>query len=193
VSQPSLSVVLVVHNAEPDIFDQVTHLLEILTDLAPSFDLLILDDGSVDDTMVAACELARCYPQIHMHHNAMRYGPLAAVRTAMRKTTGEYVAVCTGRVSHEQLRELWLMRENPRFAMAEPIVDDRTDLPCRHWLDTGDCEPSTGTVRLLRRSAVRSDVGSRRIIRAEPAEARAAPKPAVQYAVRFVEGVARSE
>ena len=120
VSSNSLSIVLVAHDAEAQLTDDVTRLLEIASDLSSHVDLLIIDDGSIDETLSVARELARQYPQVHVHHNALRYGQTAALQTALRETSGEYVFFCTQLPTASQMRQLWHIRTSPRFVMAQP-------------------------------------------------------------------------
>ncbi len=120
VSNNVLSIVLVAHNAEAKLTDDVTRLLEISSDISPFFDLLIIDDGSTDETITIAGDLARQYPQVNAYHNAMRYGHAAALQTGIRETRGEYVFFCTPRPSASQMRKLWRIRTSPQFVMAQP-------------------------------------------------------------------------
>jgi glycosyltransferase involved in cell wall biosynthesis len=46
----SLSFVLPVYNAEATLAREVRHLLDLLAELSVNFELLLIDDGSVDDT-----------------------------------------------------------------------------------------------------------------------------------------------
>ena len=60
----SLSLILPVHNAELTLERDVFLLVEFLPELTPAFEILIIDDGSVDDTIILACDLATRFPQI---------------------------------------------------------------------------------------------------------------------------------
>ncbi|MFV1964260.1 MAG: glycosyltransferase family 2 protein [Pirellulaceae bacterium] len=92
-NQQSLSVVLSVHNAEKTLSQQVTHLLDVLPDLAQRFELLILDDGSTDRTEEVAHELARDYPQLRVARHNKRMGADANLQTALEETTGDVVVL----------------------------------------------------------------------------------------------------
>jgi hypothetical protein len=87
--QQTLSVVLTVHNAEKTLAAQVTRLLDVLPDVANRFELLIVDDGSTDQTEEVAHELARDFPQLTVARHAKRLGQEAAAQTARSRTTGE--------------------------------------------------------------------------------------------------------
>lgn len=90
---PSLSVVLPVHNAEATLATHVAHLLEVLPDLARKFEVLIVDDGSTDQTAESAAELARQYPQLKVVRHGARQGMSEVVRTSLTKASGELVFV----------------------------------------------------------------------------------------------------
>ena len=90
---PSLSVVLPVHNAEATLATHVAHLLDVLPDLARKFEVLIVDDGSTDHTVESADELARQYPQLKVVRHPARQGMSEVVRTSLAKASGELVYV----------------------------------------------------------------------------------------------------
>ena len=91
--QPSLSYILLVHNAQDTLDRQVARLLDVLGDLAARFELVVVDDGSTDQTAEVAVELARRYPQIRLEGYGRPRGPEAAVRTGVIRATGDIVLV----------------------------------------------------------------------------------------------------
>ena len=56
--KPSLSLILPVYNAEGRLRLWINQWLEILAELTPSFEVFIVDDGSIDDTLSVARELS---------------------------------------------------------------------------------------------------------------------------------------
>jgi hypothetical protein len=147
----SLSIVFLAHNCELTLTADILDLLDIVSDLSDFVEVLIIDDGSIDETRSVAQDLARRFPQVYTYHNAMRYGVAAALQTAMRETTGDYVFFCTEIPSFSQLRRLWSLRKSPRFVMGQPSEDQ-----------------AGGTLRLIHRPSVvsqayiRSDAAERR-------------------------------
>jgi len=118
-SQQSLSVVLSVHNAEKRLAPLVSKMLDMLSDMAHRFELLILDDGSTDQTEEVAHELARDYPQMRVAHHAERRGTDASLRTALEQTTGD-VVILQDEDSADGLRRAWeLHGESDRAPAAE--------------------------------------------------------------------------
>lgn len=118
----SLSVVLPVHNAESTLARQVAQLLEILPDLTPRFEVVIVDDGSTDHTEESAHELAREYPQLRVVRHAERLGVPAVLETGMQHAAGDVVFVHddTAPMSPSELRRLWAMQSERPTPPAPP-------------------------------------------------------------------------
>ena len=89
----TLSVVLPVHNAEATLAGQVRDLLETLADSRSRFEIVIVDDGSTDDTPECAGDLARQFPQLRVLRNRRRQGKYSAIRQGLRLTNGRIVIV----------------------------------------------------------------------------------------------------
>jgi glycosyltransferase involved in cell wall biosynthesis len=117
---PSLSVVLPVHNAEATLTGLIHELLEILPDIAPRFEIVVVDDGSTDHTEEILHDFSRCYPQLGVVRHQRRRGNSAAIQTGMARTTGDIVFVqedATG-ISASEIRRLWDMRHDQQLIMA---------------------------------------------------------------------------
>ena len=116
----TLSIVLPVFNSQPELAERVGKLLEFLPDLTPRFELVIVDDGSSDQTDDVAAELAREYPQIRTVRHSRRRGIEAAIQTGLARSQGEVVFVQdpAAPVSPGDLRRLWAQRNAKRPAPA---------------------------------------------------------------------------
>lgn len=165
-SAPSLSVVLPVHNAERTLTQHVSHLLDLLPDLAARFEVLIVDDGSTDHTEEVALDLAQQYPQVKVVRHPRRLGIEAAAQTGAARTLGDMVIVHAGEqpVNAADLQRMWNHREDEKLVMArcggEPGLIDAGVL--RHLIDcqadaASNVVPEPGIVRMIRRRPVRSD------------------------------------
>ena len=121
----SLSIVLPVHNAESSLRHDVHLLLELLPDITPQFEILIVDDASVDETEEIAHELARKYPQVHVTRHQHRRGQAAAVQTAVTRTAGEVVFVQDEgtKIRAAEIQRLWEMRHD------QQLVTARAEMP----------------------------------------------------------------
>lgn len=116
----SLSVVVPVHNAERSLTRRIGHLLEVLHDLAAKFEVLIVDDGSTDQTEDVALELAQQYPQVRVTRHSEQLGIEASAQTGAVHTTGDIVVVHAGQepVNASQLRRVWEHREYEELVVA---------------------------------------------------------------------------
>jgi hypothetical protein len=88
---PSLSVLLPLYNAEHIAEPLILEAVEVLPDLTSRFDVLVIDDGSTDDTTGVATALAAQFPQIRVIRNARRLGPQVTVRTGLMAGAGELI------------------------------------------------------------------------------------------------------
>lgn len=113
---PSLSIVLIVNDVESTLARTVHDLMEFGSEPEISFEVLVIDTGSVDDSIIVATELARQYPQIRICYHPVR-GDTELLQMAMRYTRGEYVMVCDGEMTINEVRDLWNLRTKQNFVM----------------------------------------------------------------------------
>src|SRR5262245_33105395 len=109
---PSLSVLLPVHNAQTTLGANVHRVLEVLPELTRAFEVIVVDDGSADATCEIADELARSYPQVKALHLPTRVGWAAAVAKHAVQATGDFLMIhCAGAVEPADIAGLWRVRE----------------------------------------------------------------------------------
>jgi hypothetical protein len=109
---PSLSVLLPVYNAQTKLAGMVQRILEVLPELTPQFDLMIVDDGSTDATCEVAYELGNAYPQVAVVRHAKAMGWAPSVAKWAPKVSGEFLMVhCGGEVLGHDIVGLWRLRE----------------------------------------------------------------------------------
>ena len=73
LDQP-LTIVLPMVNFERQLRRSVLEVLELANVFADEFSIVIVDNGSTDETYETACELARTYPQIKVLRQSVRQG-----------------------------------------------------------------------------------------------------------------------
>jgi hypothetical protein len=105
----SLTVLLPVYNAQDHLVDQVERLLDLLPDLTRRFEIVIVDDGSTDDTADIAEQLSLFFPQVSYARHALRLGLNEAIQTGLNASTGEVVIVGDERygILADDLQSLW--------------------------------------------------------------------------------------
>ena len=113
--ESSVSVLFPVHNAQATLQADIGRVLEVLPELSPRFDVLIIDDGSTDATAEIAHELSLCYPQVHLLRRAQRLGLAESLRSGLHRTDGEVILVhdAQGGVEADELPRLWKRRHDP--------------------------------------------------------------------------------
>lgn len=107
------NVLLPVYNGQRHLEGDVVEILEVLAELACPFELVILDDGSTDETPELARELAARFPQIRVIRHPVRLGLAEAIQTALDHSRGTIVLVgdedyC---LDPDDLQTLWKLRD----------------------------------------------------------------------------------
>ena len=87
--EPSVSVFVPVCNAQGNLEAQVERILDLLPELTSRFDVLIIDDGSTDETPEVARSLVARYPQVDLLRLEAPCGMDEAIRAGLvRRPTG---------------------------------------------------------------------------------------------------------
>jgi glycosyltransferase involved in cell wall biosynthesis len=84
IATAALSLVLPAHNAGADLDALLAPWVEFLERRQRPYEILLVNDGSTDDTGARADELARQHKTLHVHHHATPLGFGAALRTGAR-------------------------------------------------------------------------------------------------------------
>lgn len=89
----SLSLLLPVCNAQRGLESQVERVLDVLPDISDRFDVVIIDNGSTDETHEVAEDLARRYPQVGVIRHSEPRDFDEAIEAGRKHSTGEVVLV----------------------------------------------------------------------------------------------------
>jgi len=120
-SQPKISVVLPIRDAEARIDYEVCRILDALVDLSQHrCELIVVDDGSRDATPEILDDLVMRFPQIRIARHGKPRGIEAAGQTGLEKATGEIVFIQEGNrpVRVEDMRRLFKMAEDESIVAA---------------------------------------------------------------------------
>ena len=120
---PSLTVVLPIHNAERTLRRDVAEVLEAAAELTSRVELLILDDASRDDSFEVATELATTFPQVRVLRRSSRHALQQTLGEVRASIKSDVVIVHDGasRVNAEQLRLIWRQQQ-----VLGAVRDDRS-------------------------------------------------------------------
>ena len=94
--KPSLSIIIPAFNEEGNIESAVSSVLSALQDHRRSYEILIFDDGSTDDTGKIADRLAASNSSIKVIHNGINRGLGYSLRRGFDLASKDYVTWCAG-------------------------------------------------------------------------------------------------
>lgn len=90
MEQRTVSLIVPMYNEAPNLDDLVRCSVEALQALGVRWQLILVDDGSTDDTYERVQVLIRDEPQILLAHHEARQGKTAAYRTGFLHAQGDY-------------------------------------------------------------------------------------------------------
>lgn len=86
-----ISIVMPAYNEAAHIVSGIRETAKTFNNFGYSWELIIIDDGSGDDTFDKASALSKEYPQLVIKKNAFNLGKGRAIKKAARYVTGDYV------------------------------------------------------------------------------------------------------
>ena len=171
----SLSILLPVFNAQSHLEQTVLSLLDVVPELTSDFEVLIIDDGSSDDTADAAQSLVARYPQLRLIQNQRRQGSPATIKTGLAAARGDVV---------------FLREEGTRLDLAH-IGSLWRRMGRRHLVHArGAASPATATAPIPARHAAPTSF-ERAVTRAGQTAVSAPPKVFVPGFKMFLRSIAR--
>src|ERR687896_307347 len=115
---PGLSFFFPAYNDGGTIASLVIRAVQVASRLTPDFEVIVVNDGSTDDTAAIVDELARTYPQVRVVHHSVNRGYGGALRSGFAAATRELVFYTDGDAQYDpaEMAQLW------------EAFDDRVDL-----------------------------------------------------------------
>jgi glycosyltransferase involved in cell wall biosynthesis len=113
-SLPSLSAFFPVHEEEENVVPMAEAVLAVLPEVAPVWELVIVDDGSRDATGRRADALAASRPGVRVVHHASNRGYGAAIRSGLGAARHEWVFYTDGDRQFDPRQITRLVAELPR-------------------------------------------------------------------------------
>lgn len=93
---PGLTIVIPAYNEAGSINEVVREALDVFQEGLPSFHIVVIDDGSADNTALALAELSQSEPRLTVIRHPNRSGKSAAVRTGILAAKTLWVATMDG-------------------------------------------------------------------------------------------------
>ncbi len=100
MAQPTLSVVVPVYNSEPILPELVKRLEEALVGLSSQYELILVNDGSRDQSWPVICELVQKYPWVRGISLMRNYGQHNALLCGIRAATYDVVVTMDDDLQH---------------------------------------------------------------------------------------------
>lgn len=91
-----ISVIVPALNEAPALPELVECLDKTLASLTQRYEILVVDDGSEDNTATVLRELAGCYPHLHVVRFRRNYGKAAALSEGFARARGDYLITIDG-------------------------------------------------------------------------------------------------
>jgi glycosyltransferase involved in cell wall biosynthesis len=124
----SLSMFFPAYNDGGTIASLVIRAVQVASRLTPDFEVIVVNDGSSDDTAAIVDELARTYPQVRAIHHLSNRGYGGALRTGFAAATKQLIAYTDGDAQYDpgELDVLW-NRLTPEADMVNGYKISRSD------------------------------------------------------------------
>jgi len=106
---PGLSVFFQAYNDSGTIASMVIRAVQAAGALTPDYEIIVVNDGSVDATAEIADELARTYPHVRVIHHSKNRGYGGALQTGFRSATKDWIFYTDGDAQYDpaEMAELW--------------------------------------------------------------------------------------
>ena len=104
-----ISVVSTLYHSKPYLEEFCERVVRAISKITDHHELILVNDGSPDDSLAAAIELQKLYPTIIIADLARNFGHHRAIMTGLQMTTGDYVFLIDSDLeeSPELINEYW--------------------------------------------------------------------------------------
>ncbi len=128
MASPKLSVIIPVHNESANIAPLCERLLPVLNRVAPAWEVVFVDDGSLDDTLDIIKGISRTEPRIGAISFSRNFGKEIAIAAGLDHVRGDGVVIMDADLQHPpEMIESFVERWREGFLMVYGQRTDRTD------------------------------------------------------------------
>lgn len=143
---PEISIVVPLYNEQQNVAELVREICAVAGGLDRPWELILIDDGSDDDTFEIACHLAEHGPYVRVLRFARNFGQTAAIQAGFDHSRGDVVITMDGDLQNDPHDIPELLRQ----------IDEGYDVVCgwrreRHdaWLRTNLSRVANGMISRL--------------------------------------------
>jgi glycosyltransferase involved in cell wall biosynthesis len=159
-----LSIALPAYNEESTLEEIVEEALLAGAATTEEFEVLIIDDGSVDATGCLADSLAASQPHVRVVHHKYNQGFSGAMRSCVQEASGEYIFLgpADGQAEFKEIRRFWAIRAEYDLIFSHRVMrkdSARRKIASAIWytylrIVLGRRIPEFASTFLFRRSAI---------------------------------------
>jgi glycosyltransferase involved in cell wall biosynthesis len=125
---PELSVVIPIHNEALNLRELYQEFVSVLAAWGRSFELVLIDDGSTDESFAILAEIQRADPRVRVVRFRRNFGQTAAFSAGFRFARGRLIATADGDLQNDP-------RDLPRMI---DLIDQGNDIVCGWRKDRKD-------------------------------------------------------
>jgi glycosyltransferase involved in cell wall biosynthesis len=128
VASPKLSVVIPVHNESANIAPLCERLLPVLNRITSIWEIIFVDDGSQEDTLLRVKDMSLREPRIGAVSLSRNFGKEIAIAAGLDHTRGDAVVIMDADLQHPpEMIEAFVERWNAGYEMVYGQRTDRSD------------------------------------------------------------------
>lgn len=100
MNRPVLSIVIPAYREAPILAESLDRIRDVVRNLRVSFEFVVVDDGSPDDTWRVLCGLKQKIPELRAVSLARNFGKEAAICAGLEEARGQAIVVMDGDLQH---------------------------------------------------------------------------------------------
>jgi glycosyltransferase involved in cell wall biosynthesis len=98
---PDLSIVIPIHNEAPNLRELCREFTDVLTRAGRPYEMLLIDDGSTDESFEILKELQASYPHLRVIQFRRNFGQTAAFAAGFAHARGRYIVTADGDLQND--------------------------------------------------------------------------------------------